>query len=260
MDVVLAILAKDKAYCLDFYLKCLLNQTFPKERTHLYIRTNDNNDNTVEKLDSFLSKNIKSYASVFYSKESVSEEIRSYPEHEWNKRRFEVLSKIRQDSIDHAVRLGCHYFVVDCDNFIVPTTLQDMYDSKGLGVVAPMLRKSKSEYYANYHYSVDESGYFLNDDVYTKIVLRTLVGKIEVAVVHCAYFIRNDLLGSISYSDNTNRHEYVVFSESLRNNFVPQYIDNTKFYGFLYLGDADGFKVNGIDHWSHEIKSHFKPT
>ena len=44
--IVVAILAKDKAHCLPFYLQCIYNQTFPKKKTHLYIRTNDNNDNT----------------------------------------------------------------------------------------------------------------------------------------------------------------------------------------------------------------------
>jgi hypothetical protein len=258
MDVVVAILAKDKAYCLDFYLRCLLNQTFSKKRTHLYIRTNDNNDSTAEKLDRFVSKYASDYASVFYSKESISEEIKSFSEHEWNKKRFDILARIRQDSVDHAKQLNSHYFVVDCDNFIVPTTLQSMYDSRHLGVVAPMLKKSNSEYYANYHYAVDSDGYFENSDMYTNIVVRSVIGKIEVAVVHCTYFINNSLLDLVNYSDDTGRHEYVVFSECLRNNFVPQYIDNTKYYGFLYLGDPVGFRKKVMNEWSSEIKSQFK--
>jgi hypothetical protein len=120
-----------------------------------------------------------------------------------------------------------------------------------------MLKKSDSEYYANYHYAVDSDGYFENSDMYTNIVVRSVIGKIEVAVVHCTYFINNSLLDVVNYSDDTGRHEYVVFSECLRNNFVPQYIDNTKYYGFLYLGDPVGFRKKVTNEWSLEIKSQF---
>src|SRR5438477_601490 len=38
-DVVVAILAKDKAMYLPLYLACLESQTWPKKKTHLYIRS-----------------------------------------------------------------------------------------------------------------------------------------------------------------------------------------------------------------------------
>ena len=45
-DILLAILVKDKAPCLPFYLQCIYNQNYDKKNLHLYIRTNDNNDNS----------------------------------------------------------------------------------------------------------------------------------------------------------------------------------------------------------------------
>ena len=44
--VTIAILAKDKAHTLPLYLACIEAQTWPKKNTYLYIRTNNNNDET----------------------------------------------------------------------------------------------------------------------------------------------------------------------------------------------------------------------
>src|SRR5262249_21251959 len=55
-NVTIAILAKDKAHTLPLYLTCLEKQTWPKEKTNLYIRTNNNNDNTVQILKEWVEK------------------------------------------------------------------------------------------------------------------------------------------------------------------------------------------------------------
>lgn len=44
--VVVAILAKNKTHCLPRYLGCLERQTWPRANTIVYIRTNDNTDDT----------------------------------------------------------------------------------------------------------------------------------------------------------------------------------------------------------------------
>ena len=46
--VTIAILAKNKGHSLPLYLKCILDQTFPKDKTYIYIRTNNNTDDTVQ--------------------------------------------------------------------------------------------------------------------------------------------------------------------------------------------------------------------
>src|SRR5579872_6045160 len=48
--ITIAILAKDKAHTLPLYLDCIEAQTWPKSNTYLYIRTNNNNDNTAQVL------------------------------------------------------------------------------------------------------------------------------------------------------------------------------------------------------------------
>ncbi len=250
MDIVFAILAKDKGHCLPLYLKCLYNQNYPKKNIHLYIKTNDNTDNTVEVLDKFVEDHGEEYGSVYYDKNNISEELKNYSSHHWNTFRFKILGDIRQKSIDHAIKLGAHYFVVDCDNYIVPDTLLKMHELKDIGVIAPMLDSATT--YSNYHYDIDSNGYLKYHESYYKIRNREITGIFPVKVCHCTYFISNKFLNKVSYDDNTYRYEYVIFSDVLRKNNIDQYIDNRNFYGFLDFNTNEiDFKLYllSINHW-----------
>ena len=44
-------------------------------------------------------------------------------------------------------------------------------------------------------------------------------------------FIANNILDKVSYDDDSYRYEYVIFSDVLRKQKIPQYIDNRKDYG-----------------------------
>ena len=258
--VVLAILAKDKEVSLSFYLQCIYNQTYDKKYIHLYIRTNDNNDNTQDILLNYINTYGHEYASVYYDDTDITEEVKKIANHEWNVLRFHILGKIRQESIEHAIKLNAHYFVVDCVNFIIPCTLENMMKNKNMGVISPMLKngytdtiksdlytdsyKTNNIFYSNYHYDVDENGYFKNNVNYYAIINYDITALIRVCCVHCVYFIPNKYLPLVCYNDNSNRYEYVIFSESMRKYSIPQYIDNTKKYGYLtFLEDKNLFEV-----------------
>jgi hypothetical protein len=254
--VVLAILAKDKESTLDFYLDCIYKQTYDKKYIHLYIRTNDNNDDTQNILLNFSNTYGNEYASVYYDDTDITDELKKYSNHEWNVLRFHILGKIRQESIQHAMILNAHYFVVDCDNFIIPSTLENMMKNKNMGIVSPLLKigytdtiinevyknsyKENSVHYSNYHYNVDENGYYNSHPNYYSILNDNVKGLTKVCCVHCVYLIPNKYLSSVCYNDNSNRYEYVIFSHTMRRYSIPQYIDNTEKYGYLtFLEDKN---------------------
>lgn len=242
-EIVVAILAKDKAPTLPLYLDCLLNQTFPKERMHLYIRANDSSDSTVELLREWVNRNGYLYKSVTADYSDVGG-LRDYRNHEWDAHRFSVLAKIRQASVDHARNLGCHYFVSDVDNFIIPNTLQKLFDT-GLPVVAPLLRTVFTGY-SNFHSLTDAAGYAVVGAPEYYLLLRGVVrGLFLVNVVHCTYLLRNEVLEWVTYEDNSARHEYVILSERLRCNEVPQYLDNRQIYGLIGFLTGDPETSNG---------------
>lgn len=238
--VTIAILAKDKAHILPLYLKHIEKQTYPASKIKLYIRTNNNRDNTAVILEEWIKKVEPRYSEVYFDSRDVAEPVHEYEPHEWNSLRFKVLGRLRQDSINWAKQRGTHYFVVDCDNLIIPETLETLL-ATGLPVVGPLLRNGDdpSSYYSNYHLETDENGYFKNSPLYYEILNQKIKGLIEVDVIHCTYLIRNSILDWVSYDDGSGRYEYVIFSDVLRKSGIPQYIDNRRIYGKLTFCDTE---------------------
>ena len=135
--ITIAILAKDKAHTLPFYLSCIEQQTWPKKQTYLYIRTNNNTDDTRDILLSWVNKVKNLYAKIYFDDTDVPEKIEQFKQHEWNGIRFKVLGKIRQDSVNWALKNHSHYFVIDCDNFILPDTIECLMKTN-LPIIAPI--------------------------------------------------------------------------------------------------------------------------
>lgn len=230
--IVLAILAKDKAHCLPLYLKSISDQTYPKKKIAIWIRSNNNNDNTIEILKKWVKENKKLYHSIKADYTDVEEQVQEFEPHDWNPVRFQVMGKIRNDSIEYAKHMKAHYMVIDCDNFVLPHVIETLYDSN-LPVVAPMLRREVSGAYANYHYLVNEYGYYMDHPIYYSILSRELKGLIQVPVVKSTYLIRSRYLEHVKYLDETDRYNYVIFSDVLRQNDIPQYLDNREDHGYL---------------------------
>ena len=238
-EVTIAILAKDKEYCLPLYLRCIENLRYPKDKIHLWIRTNDNTDLTEKILVDFINTKQHLYATVHYDNSSLDPRLTNYSEHEWNEHRFEILAGIRQESIEYAISKGSDYFVVDCDNFVERNVLNRLHEIRDLGVVGPMLRLSKKHGYSNYHNIACPLGYFEENEDYYAILNQKVTGLIKVDTVHCTYYIKNEILPVVSYFDGTDRYEYARFSSNLRKLGVAQYVDNRQYNGFLYLTDQD---------------------
>jgi len=227
--VVIAILARDKAHTLPLYLSCIEHLEYPKKSIALYIRTNNNSDNSIEIIKTWLKRVESQYESVYYSDVDLQQDDSTV----WSPERFKVISSIRQASIDYAIMKKAHYFVVDCDNFIMPNTLAAMWWTN-LPVIGPML-PLQGERYANYHVKTTVNGYYSDTEHHDQILSKNYRGILMVDVVHCTYFIRNHVLKDVKYDDDTARHEYVIFSDNLRQQNIAQYIDNRYPFGQLTM-------------------------
>lgn len=250
--VCIAILAHNKENSLPIYLKCIESFDYPKDRIALYIRTNNNNDRTPEILEEWLMVNKDSYHSSHYDPNDIEGAPRDHGRSEWNAQRFKVLGQIRQESVNYAERIGAdYYFVVDCDNFLAPSSLRALVNLQ-LPVVAPFLRVGFScKIYSNYHAAINDSGYYKDTPLYYWIFNREVIGITELPVVHCTYLIKRDAFDKVKYDDNSSRYEYVIFSDSMRQANVPQYLDNRKIYGVLTFEDD---KPMNIQDWLQELK------
>ena len=242
--ILVAILAKDKARFLPLYLRSLEEQTVDKARIIVYIRSNNNNDATLAILQNWADRVRPLYREVIEEYEDVPERVERFGEHEWNAERFKVLAKIRQRSLDLAKEREAHYFTADCDNFILPRTLECLLAVIGQRevVVAPLLHTDpnhKQWVYSNYHHEIDGNGYYAHSWQAYSILARMCPGLHECKVVHCTYLIHHNVLAKMGYADGTADYEYVIFSRLCRKHRVPQLIDNRHVYGWLTRAESD---------------------
>lgn len=237
--VMLAILAKQKETTLPLYLRCIEALDYPKSAIALYIRTNNNTDRTADILRNWVERVGAEYASVEFDGADVAAQVQQYGVHEWNETRFKVLGHIRQVSLQKAIDAGSDfYFVVDVDNFVRPNTLRELV-SINLPIVGPLLRhEDPNNPYSNYHHAIDANGYFADSEEYYWLLNQRIRGVAEVQVIHCTYLVRRDCLSKLRYDDDSQRHEYVVFSASARAASIPQYLDTRQVYGFLTLDES----------------------
>ena len=246
--VMWAILAKQAEKTLPFYLKCLLNQDFDRKDLVLYIRTNDSTDKTESILEKFILQHGVDFNSIIYDNSSVDTRLGEYENHDWNPFRFQILGKIRNESLKAAQENNCDfYFVCDVDNFLVSNTLSNLV-SLNLEIVAPMLVNARSQeskiaglggsdVYSNFHCDYDEQGAYLHDPTYDKLITREYRGIHKVRLVHCSYLVRNDVIPSIDYLRDPFNYEFRNFAITAEQNGVPQYLDNRVPYGCLSLLD-----------------------
>lgn len=236
--VTIAILAKDKAHTLPLYLKCINNLNYLKKNIILYFRTNDNTDNTEEIIKDWIIENGDLYHSIYFDNTSIDEKLKeeSNKHHNWNSHRFKILGEIRNESLKFAYQNNSHYFVIDCDNFILPNTLKCLIKSEK-PIVGPFLR-TVNNFYSNYHDQVNSAGYMKINPNYYSLYKREVIGDHKVDVIHCTYFIRNQYIPYLSYLDDTERHEYVIFSHNARKMNIPQYLNNQELHGLITFAET----------------------
>jgi hypothetical protein len=233
--VFLAILARNKAHMLPYYLSCIDKLEYDKRLITIYINTNNNSDETESILRDWSIKNQHIYKQIIFESHEVPDLVDTLP-HDWTDQRLKVLGEIRNHSLQIAhLCASDYYFVVDCDNFITPATLQHLIMQRK-PIIAPMLRAipDPTNNYSNFFGEINEDGYFQDDDRYWSVLRRDVIGTIQVPVIHCTYLIDLTYLDKITYVDDTDDYEFIIFSRSARDNGVPQYICNELNFGTIF--------------------------
>lgn len=260
--VLIAILARNKAHTLPEYLDCIKNLDYDKKSIVIYINTNNNQDNTKEILSAWVEKNANEYSEVIFDAHEMQNQLVSSMPHKWDIERCSVLGKIRNKSLKKTVQYSCdYYFVVDCDNFILPLTLKFLI-SKDKPIIAPMLHPILGhDVYSNFCCSSKGWQSPEKHPKFLPIRNRLIVGTFEVPVVHCTYLVKAKYIdkldylfhldhqnsSTIKYIDKINylQHinnsessrsefwEFLSFSDSAYQNQIPQYICNEQDFGLL---------------------------
>ena len=245
--VLIAIIARNKGHFLPLYLDGINNLDYPKNLIHIYIDTNNNNDNTEALLKEWARVMEDQYVSIYFNSHDQPElaEDDGMP-HYWNETRTGVLSKIREASLRYAENLGVdYYFTADCDNIVSPHTLKHLI-AQDKPFIAPMLESYPFPYslattFLDIENRNNLSGFYtfirtdekLGTDHFFDIRFRKKIGTFPVAIIHATYLIRKDVIGKLSYIDPEDKikWEYITLCVSAIKNNIERYVCNERLFG-----------------------------
>jgi len=208
-DITIFMSFSDVRYVGD-YLRSIANQSYGKNRLHLFIDVSQLGKDGQALIDQFLARHRKNYGSMLVHCSSTND--------------------ARQDALNYARFNETDYFTADQNVILHSLTLRRLH-GYDLDVVGPLL--IADGVYSNFHADVTDNGYYKGSDRYFQILNRELRGILNVPVVNGCYLIRSDRLKYVTYDDGSGRLEYVIFSDVMRRNLVLQYIDNTFNYGVM---------------------------
>ncbi|XP_051509864.1 procollagen galactosyltransferase 2-like [Myxocyprinus asiaticus] len=238
--VMIAILARNAAHSLPYYLGCIDRLDYPKDRIAIWAATDHNVDNTTAVLREWLKNRQSRY---HYVEWRPMEEPRSYtdewgPKH-WAPSRFNHLMKLRQAALKAARERWADYILfVDSDNLLTNPRVLDLLIAENLTLVAPML--DSRSLYSNFWCGITPQGYYKRTPDYQPIREWKRLGCFSVPMVHSTFLLDLRRSGTHDLAFYPPHPDYswafddiMVFAFSARQAGVQMYVCNKEHYGFL---------------------------
>ncbi len=236
--VTIALLQNSKPHLLPLFLATIENQTWPKNKTYLYISVPSTDVQSCRIFEQWIGEVKYQYRGIHYVQRDSDEVY--------------VDGNIHEKAAYWAHARSSHYFELDGTAFIAPSTIELLLKPK-LPIIAPLLRTG-STLFSNYHACIDAQGYYSDCLFYHHLLGQEYKGLIEVPVVHGTYLVRWEFIPKLSFVDQTTRHPYVIFSQSARNNAIPQYLDTRIIYGHIsFSNDVESFSK---EPWISEFRGY----
>ncbi|XP_041912602.1 procollagen galactosyltransferase 2 [Alosa sapidissima] len=240
--VMIAILARNAAHSLPYYLGCIDRLDYPKDRIAIWAATDHNLDNTTAMLREWLRRVQSQY---HYVEWRPMEEPRSYtdewgPKH-WSPSRFNHVMKLRQAALKAARERWADYLLfADSDNLLTNPKILDLMMAENRTLVAPML--DSSALYSNYWCGMTPQGYYKRTPDYQPIREWKRLGCFAVPMVHSTFMLDLRRLASRDLAFYPPHPDYswafddvMVFAFSARQAGIQMFICNRQHYGFLPL-------------------------
>uniref|UniRef100_A0A3B4XVY9 Cerebral endothelial cell adhesion molecule n=1 Tax=Seriola lalandi dorsalis TaxID=1841481 RepID=A0A3B4XVY9_SERLL len=181
--VVIAIIARNAAHSLPYYLGALERLNYPKDRISV-AATDHNLDNTTAILKEWLTVMQKFY---HYVEWRPMEQPTSYagelgPKH-WPNSRYEYVMKLKQAALNFARKRWADYILyADTDNILTNPDTLNLLIAENKSVIAPMLDSQGA--YSNYWCGITPQGYYRRTAEYFPTRHRHRLGCYPVPMVH----------------------------------------------------------------------------
>ncbi|KAE8750935.1 hypothetical protein FOCC_FOCC002363 [Frankliniella occidentalis] len=244
--VMIAVLARNKAHTLPYFLTLIEKLVYPKSRISLWIRSDHNEDNTPDVLRDWIS-----YAQKTYDYHSINSEILSSPPFRlgeetgpahWTSLRFTHVIQLREEALETARQLWADFvWFLDSDVFITePNALKELI-AKDKVVAAPML--SSDGMYSNFWCGMTDEYYYKRTDEYQPIYYREQTGCFHVPMVHSSVIIdlRKAVSNKLTFVPNkivnySGPHDDIItFAVGANKSDIPLFVCNDMMYGFVMI-------------------------
>ncbi|KAL6442951.1 hypothetical protein ACFW04_002750 [Cataglyphis niger] len=240
--VLIAILVRNKAHTLPYFLSLLERQDYPKKRICLWIRSDNNVDRSIEILNKWISLEGEKYHSLNVQLNATStrfEDERTFAD--WSPRRFAHVIDLREQALDYARQIWADFiWMLDADVFLTNSnTMRDLVH-KGYTVVAPVLRSDGT--YSNFWAGMREY-YYMRTDLYEPILIREKIGCHNVPMVHSAVLIdlRRYDSDHLTYKSEKliaydgPEDDIIIFAAGANKSDVSLFVCNDEIYGFIMV-------------------------
>ncbi|TRY74142.1 hypothetical protein DNTS_026685, partial [Danionella cerebrum] len=238
--VVIAIIARNAAHSLPYYLGALERLNYPKERISIWAATDHNIDNTTAILREWLTVMQTQY---HYVEWRPSDKPLSYagelgPKH-WTNGRYEYVMKLKQAALNFAKKRWADYILYsDTDNILSNPDTLELLMAENKSVIAPMLDSQSA--YSNYWCGITPQGYYRRTAEYFPTKQRQRLGCYPVPMVHSTILLDLRKQGTRKVAFHPPHKDYswpfddiIVFAFSCRVSEVQMYLCNKVRYGYL---------------------------
>uniref|UniRef100_A0AAR2IUD2 Glycosyl transferase family 25 domain-containing protein n=1 Tax=Pygocentrus nattereri TaxID=42514 RepID=A0AAR2IUD2_PYGNA len=182
--VVIAIIARNAAHSLPYYLGALERLKYPKDRISIWAATDHNIDNTTAVLREWLTVMQQYY---HYVEWRPMDKPTSYagelgPKH-WSNGRYEYIMKLKQAALNFAKKRWADYILYsDADNILTNPDTLNLLIAENKSVITPMLDSQSA--YSNYWCGITPQGYYRRTAEYFPTRNRYRTGCFPVPMVH----------------------------------------------------------------------------
>uniref|UniRef100_A0A8C3A291 Cerebral endothelial cell adhesion molecule n=1 Tax=Cyclopterus lumpus TaxID=8103 RepID=A0A8C3A291_CYCLU len=222
--VVIAILARNTAHSLPYYLGALERLNYPKDRVSVWAATDHNTDNTTAILKEWLT-----YMQKFYHDECVvlySLQGSGYAN----------ILCLRQSYCTKQHELTSVY--ADTDNILTNPETLNLMMAENKSAIAPMLDSQGA--YSNYWCGITPQGYYRRTAEYFPTRHRHRLGCYPVPMIHSTMLLdlRKEGMTKLAFFPPHKDYSWpyddiIVFAFSCRAAEVQMYLCNKERYGYL---------------------------
>ncbi|XP_059849690.1 procollagen galactosyltransferase 2-like isoform X2 [Hypanus sabinus] len=240
--VLIAIIARNSAHTLPYYLGALDRLDYPKDRISIWVATDHNIDNTTAILREWLISVQRFY---HYVEWRPMAEPRSYPNElgpkHWTQTRFEYIMKLKQAALKSARKQWADYILyMDTDNILTNNQTLRLLMAENKTVIAPLLISQTA--YSNFWCGITPQGYYRRTAEYFPTRHRQRLGCFPVPMVHSTILIdlRKEAAQSLAFYPPHPDYSWafddiMVFAFSCRASEVQMYVCNKERYGFINI-------------------------